>query len=67
MKEGEKELDQAKLPSLLELKYQAVSDATEKLGSIASIRGLFTGFQQYLYGVNACLSLLRQSLVKACL
>ena len=50
VKEGEKELDQAKLPSLLELKYQAVSDATEKLGSIASIRGVFMGFQQYLYG-----------------
>ena len=49
VKEGEKELDQAKLPSLLELKYQAVSDATEKLGSIASIRGVFMGFQQYLY------------------
>lgn len=50
VKEGEKELDQAKLPSLLELKYHAVSDATEKLGSIASIRGVFMGFQQYLYG-----------------
>ena len=49
VKEGEKELDQAKLPSLLELKYQAVTDATEKLGSIASIRGVFMGFQQYLY------------------
>jgi type I restriction enzyme R subunit len=49
IKEGEQELDQAKLPSLLELKYQAVSDATEKLGSIASIRGVFVGFQQYLY------------------
>ena len=49
VKEGEKELDQAKLPSLLELKYQAVGDATERLGSIASIRNVFVGFQQYLY------------------
>lgn len=49
VKEGEKELDQAKLPILLELKYQAVGDATERLGSIASIRDVFTGFQQYLY------------------
>ncbi len=49
VKEGENELDQAKLPSLIELKYQAVSDATAKLGSIASIRGVFMGFQQYLY------------------
>ncbi|NDE89550.1 MAG: DEAD/DEAH box helicase [Alphaproteobacteria bacterium] len=49
VKEGEKELDQAKLPILLELKYQAVGDATERLGSIASIRGVFMGFQQYLY------------------
>lgn len=50
VKEGEKELDQAKLPNLLELKYHAVGDATEMLGSIASIRGVFMGFQQYLYG-----------------
>lgn len=49
VKEGENELDQAKLPSLLELKYQAVSDATERLGSIASIRDVFAGFQKYLY------------------
>jgi type I restriction enzyme R subunit len=53
VKEGEQELDQAKLPSLLELKYQAVSDATERLGSIASIRGVFVGFQQYLYEQRA--------------
>ncbi len=49
VKEGEKELDLVKLSPLLELKYQAIGDATEKLGSIASIRGLFTDFQQYLY------------------
>lgn len=49
VKEGEKELDQAKLPNLLELKYQAIGDATERLGSIASIRNVFVGFQRYLY------------------
>jgi type I restriction enzyme R subunit len=53
VKEGEMELDQAKLPNLLELKYHAVSDATERLGSITSIRDVFMGFQQYLYGTNS--------------
>lgn len=53
VKEGEKELDQAKLPNLLELKYHAVGDATERLGSIASIRNVFVGFQQYLYEQRA--------------
>ena len=49
VKEGEQELDQAKLPNLLELKYHAVNDASEVLGGIAIIRDVFTGFQQYLY------------------
>ena len=46
---GVEELDQEKLPSLLELKYHAVSDAAEKLGGVAKIRELFIGFQKYLY------------------
>ncbi|TMI71189.1 MAG: DEAD/DEAH box helicase [Bacteroidetes bacterium] len=46
---GIEELDQEQLPHLLELKYHAVSDAAEKLGSVARIRELFIGFQQYLY------------------
>ena len=47
--EGVGELDQGKLPTLLELKYHAISDATEELGSVGNIREVFVGFQQYLY------------------
>ena len=43
------ELDQEKLPQLLTLKYKAIEDAKEILGTIDSIRNLFVGFQQYLY------------------
>ena len=47
--EGVFELNQKKLPNLLELKYQGVSEAATELGSVANIRGLFVGFQKYLY------------------
>ena len=47
---GVEELDQEKLPQLLELKYQAVSDAAEKLGGVPRIRELFIDFQRHLYG-----------------
>ena len=46
---GVTELDTDKLPALLELKYRAVSDAVERLGSISSIRSSFIDFQEYLY------------------
>ena len=46
---GVEELDQEKLPQLLELKYQAVSDAAEKLGGVVKIRELFIEFQRHLY------------------
>lgn len=46
---GVNELDDAKLPDLLELKYHAISDAKKELGDIASIRNAFIGFQEYLY------------------
>ena len=46
---GVEELDQEKLPSLLELKYHAVSDAAEMLGGIPKIRDLFIEFQKHLY------------------
>lgn len=46
---GVEELDQEKLPSLLELKYHAVSDAADKLGGIPKIRELFIEFQRHLY------------------
>lgn len=49
---GVEELDQEQLPALLELKYQAVSDAAEKLGGIPKIRELFIEFQKYLYQVK---------------
>jgi type I restriction enzyme R subunit len=46
---GVEELDQEKLPDLLTLKYQALSDAEEILGDVDSIRSTFIGFQKYLY------------------
>jgi len=49
VKEGVGELDQAKLPQLLELKYRAVSDAAAELGGVANILSAFVGFQQHLY------------------
>jgi len=49
VKEGVGELDQAKLPHLLELKYRAVSDAAAELGRVAAIRRAFVGFQRHLY------------------
>ncbi len=53
IKEGVGELDQDKLPQLLDLKYHNVRDAVEQLGSIKSIREAFIGFQQYLYDRDA--------------
>ena len=49
VQEGVGELDLAKLPQLLELKYSALKDAVRKLGNIPDIRQTFVGFQQYLY------------------
>lgn len=46
---GVEELDQAKLPDLIHLKYQTISDATEVLGGVDEIRNLFIGFQKHLY------------------
>jgi type I restriction enzyme R subunit len=46
---GVEELEQEKLPSLLELKYHAVTDAAEKLGGVPNIRKLFIEFQKHLY------------------
>ena len=46
---GVEELDQEKLPSLLELKYQALSDAAETLGGVDKIRKTFIEFQKFLY------------------
>ncbi len=46
---GVEELEQEKLPHLLELKYHSVNDGAEKLGGVARIRRLFIEFQRYLY------------------
>jgi len=46
---GVEELDQEKLPDLLTLKYQALSDAEEILGDVDTIRDTFIGFQKHLY------------------
>lgn len=47
--EGVGELDPDKLPPLLKLKYQSISDALLDLGSPEEIGTIFTGFQKYLY------------------
>jgi type I restriction enzyme R subunit len=53
VKEGDGELDQEKLPHLLELKYRAVSDAADQLGGVAQIRDAFIGFQRHLYAPSS--------------
>lgn len=50
---GVEELDQEKLPHLLTLKYRAIEDAKEILGTVEAIRSIFIGFQQYLYQQSA--------------
>ncbi len=50
VREGVGELDEVKLPQLLELKYKAIRDAAAELGDIPTIRSAFFGFQQHLYG-----------------
>jgi len=49
IREGVNELDDEKLPQLLTLKYNAISDAQKALGDVHSIRSTFIGFQEYLY------------------
>ncbi len=50
---GVEQLDQDKLPSLLLLKYHAISDATNHLGGVEMIRSTFLSFQKHLYAVGA--------------
>jgi type I restriction enzyme R subunit len=52
VKEGVDELDDSKLPDLLELRYKAITDAKRELGTIKSIRESFIGFQEFLYKSN---------------
>lgn len=46
---GVNELDEDKLPHLLELKYSSIMDGVEKLQGIERIREAFINFQKYLY------------------
>lgn len=46
---GVEELDQEKLPILLENKYESLEDAKNILGDIPAIRNTFINFQSYLY------------------
>ncbi len=50
--EGVEELDEEKLPKLLNLRYQAIADAEKQLGNVDKIRSMFIGFQKYLYKRN---------------
>ena len=49
IEQGVGELDEEKLPVLLELKYHSVGDAVSELGRVDQIRDLFVGFQEHLY------------------
>lgn len=46
---GVEELDEEKLPILLNLKYHAIADAEESLGDVTRIRSMFFAFQKNLY------------------
>lgn len=49
IKSGVNELDEDKLPHLLELKYSSIMDGVEKLQGIDRIRAEFINFQKFLY------------------
>lgn len=46
---GVEELDQEKLPALLQLKYQSITDAELELGDLEKIIQTFIAFQKFLY------------------
>lgn len=46
---GVDELEEEKLPILLNLKYNAIADAEKILGGVEKIRNMFFGFQKSLY------------------
>ncbi len=46
---GVEELDEEKLPILLNLKYHAIADAEQSLGDVGKIRMIFFKFQKNLY------------------
>jgi len=49
IEQGVEELDEEKLPKLLNLKYHSIADAESELGGVDKIRSLFIGFQKLLY------------------
>ena len=49
IREGFGELDRAKLPQLLVLKYHNINDAVAELGEVQEISTAFVEFQQFLY------------------
>jgi len=51
VQDGVGELSPNKMRSLLELKYNTISDAATELGQPGEIRNTFVGFQRYLYSV----------------
>ena len=46
---GVEEIDEEKLPILLNLKYSAIADAEKILGGVDKIRSTFFDFQKVLY------------------
>ena len=53
IRQGVGELDDEKLPHLIDLKYHAVADAVAELGQVGTIREMFISFQRHLYAVRA--------------
>lgn len=53
VEKGFEELGEDKLPKLLGLKYQSISDAERVLGGVENIRAGFLKLQKYLYKVKA--------------
>ncbi|MCG2694848.1 DEAD/DEAH box helicase family protein [Candidatus Parcubacteria bacterium] len=49
---GVEELDEEKLPILLNIKYHAIANAEKALGNVDKIRSIFFDFQKNLYAVN---------------
>jgi type I restriction enzyme R subunit len=50
---GVEELEQEKLAPLLKLRYDSLHDAFAELGRAEEVKGVFEGFQRYLYGERA--------------
>lgn len=53
VEKGVEELDEEKLPILLNLKYHSPADAINALGDVEKIRSVFFEFQKNLYGKTA--------------